>query len=594
MASAVQSNANLEKLHREILKKINKEQFESEYETFMDGIVSATFEFYCKFVIVNCTENIERTQSALYSPNLNNGGINKECYNKSTKELEFLKQPQIHLPFEESNNNTTDFIELETSGLNIENNFIDTTHMSLDVNGDNDLQTDDSLMSLDLKIEQKELQLNSNFENFENLSNESIGNGIQINSSMIQNVANNDSIEEDPKKSPGLKILKNLVEIENCKLEVEKCPDIREEFPQLNYSSILNKYGRKYGKRTLKKKEHQILNIGETSSSMKRKMEQPENHDKPNKIKRQRYKTSKKGKKVSKLSIDMNNLTLSTSSSNKLVQSDKNNIIYENGTNILMGVQISETSVNSLFVSQTNKDNVLNKELQIQQDSTENSTFNEEYLVSANNSNTLQMRIYPTNSTNNNDKSMGNSKIKSFNHSGLTMKTSDYKKLYEKDRKSLFNPDIIIRSNLSKNSVVNRCMKNENNKIEKKDDCVVNKKSKIQGFKIQLKNLSAKKNLSKKRNGLKKSSCSTIVEKKRFKIKKETIDKIVTNTKINIDTNKTKASITAKSLDISRCNNLPNTNTLENNSLPDWLKAKCILYNIKPVYIHVEPIVPKI
>jgi hypothetical protein len=37
----------------------------------MDGIVSATFEFYCKFVIVNCTENIERTQSALYSPNLN-------------------------------------------------------------------------------------------------------------------------------------------------------------------------------------------------------------------------------------------------------------------------------------------------------------------------------------------------------------------------------------------------------------------------------------------------------------------------------------------------------------------------------------------
>lgn len=48
-----------------------REQFESEFETFMDGIVNATFEYVCQFIIKNSLENIKRTQNALSSSSLN-------------------------------------------------------------------------------------------------------------------------------------------------------------------------------------------------------------------------------------------------------------------------------------------------------------------------------------------------------------------------------------------------------------------------------------------------------------------------------------------------------------------------------------------
>lgn len=628
-------------------------------------------------------------------------GVNKECFTKSTKDLELSKQSQVPCSSKESNNNTNDLnkvifshlynnssqndlnlldvtpketdgiinkketisfqnhkhvqtvsnhnhTEIETTNaLNIENNFIVTTHTSLNVNDDeDDFKTTEAIMSLALKAGQ-DIQFNSSddFET-ENLSDENIGAGFQINNSlMIQNGIIHDSLtEEEYQINNSLKILESLVNIEHDKLEVQKCMDIKEEFPQHKNSSNEKKQGKISDKTIVKKSEnqrskeklHQILDKEEISYGMKRKIKQLENHDKSKKIKKHKYKSSNKSKKVSKLSNDMNNLTLSTSSSIPVVQSDQNNKLSENGTlcssvlktfeggitTILKDVQISDTSVKSLLPSQTKKDNVLSKELQIQHYSTGNSTSNEEYLVSANNSNTLQIKTHPTHSINN-DRSMENSKTKSLNQSGLTMKTSDYKKLYEKDRKRLFNPDIIIRSSISKDSVINHCIKSDNNQIEKKDNCVVNKKSKIQEFKTQLENLSAKKNIPKRRNGLKvkitkpntannkktisedtlngldqKSSCSTIVKNSHHKCKKGKIkEKITYKNKKNVGINKNEDSRitkfseninTEENLEINTGNNLQNSNTLVDNSMPDWLKAKCIQYNIKPSHVVLE------
>lgn len=46
---------------------IFRNKFEFEYQNFIDGIVGATFEYVCQFIIKNSMDNIKRTQNALNS-----------------------------------------------------------------------------------------------------------------------------------------------------------------------------------------------------------------------------------------------------------------------------------------------------------------------------------------------------------------------------------------------------------------------------------------------------------------------------------------------------------------------------------------------
>lgn len=49
-----------------------RNKFGSEYKSFVDGIVGATFEYVCQFIIKNSMDNIKRTQSALNYFSLSN------------------------------------------------------------------------------------------------------------------------------------------------------------------------------------------------------------------------------------------------------------------------------------------------------------------------------------------------------------------------------------------------------------------------------------------------------------------------------------------------------------------------------------------
>jgi len=44
-----------------------RNQYEIEYQHFVDGIVGSTFEYFCQLIIKNSMENIKRTQNALSS-----------------------------------------------------------------------------------------------------------------------------------------------------------------------------------------------------------------------------------------------------------------------------------------------------------------------------------------------------------------------------------------------------------------------------------------------------------------------------------------------------------------------------------------------
>lgn len=487
-----------------------------------------------------------------------------------------------------------------TNELNIDNNCIDTDHSTLVVNED----TTKTFLSIAMKLSENEERYNcsDDFEN-ENISNESIGAAFQTSSSLeIQNEVNSDTyIEEDNQINNSLKLLQSLVNIEHDKLEVQKCSTTEEEHLLPNSSANEKKQGKvsdttnekKYKSHKSMDKVHQVSVKEDASKNMKRKkQESEENENKSKKVKHE-YKVSKKSKKVSRLQNDMNNLSTDFG---KNVKTDTKDI------------QIPDTSVKSPIASQSTKDNESSKELQVQKYTTENSKLNEEKnTVSVDDSNALLMKTNPAPTTNCSDKNVENVKTKSSNHSRSTKIPSDLKKMYDKYCQNLFSPDIIFKSNLPKDSLTNQCLKNENNVIckEKKDNNELDKKSKPRGqFKIPLTILSDKKKMSKDSSKLKKkivpkASTKTLSNSskdkndnkkyKRLKVEQDDCETVAIMNKNEESITKLPETInTVEILETNRINTLPNTNILEKNSMPDWLKAKCEECKIKPCYVRLE------
>lgn len=538
----------------------------------------------------NCSQSNASSLVIMGKKNFENDIINQ------TENTRFLNYKHS-----QSTNNSSLLIGIKPSNeVHTENNYIHNAHSSDNIEDDEeDVSTNQAIMSLALKISEQDINFNCSDDFDEQIINNSSSSSFFGDQNGDQNV-DSFKLEEEYKMTNSLKILESLVNIEHNKLEVQKSLTKNESNHPSNES--FEKKQTEDSNKTNSKK----------NKSRKSKKKELENIEKEEKITTKEYKNhcfeyQSKKRKTHKGKSYRSEAT-SFSSTN-------------NGT-----LDVINSNIKISLTSQNTKDDLPSNELKTHPDNDQSITFNKKELNitnttnSSNNSDIPAIKVFPIASTSNcSEKYANNSKKQSSNTSGSLMKTSDYKKLYEKDRKSLFSPDIIITSKPSKDCTNNCGIKKENNHLEKKDDCSPINTSKSRKSKLKMNNNKKKVSYSdtkvtitnRKRKEVvntksvsKRSSTSSSNQKlphtaignslnkyKRLRMH-ESLDEI----KNNSDTIETPLSETANILNNK---NIINTETLENNetnlgsseyqSLPGWLKAKCELYRIKPLYIVVNP-----
>lgn len=458
---------------------------------------------------------------------------------------------------------------------------------------DEDFKTNQAIMSLALKISQQ----NTNFNNSDDFD-EQIINGSSLFSEQNGDQNIDCKLDEEFKITNSLKILESLVNIEHNKLETQK--SFSEEELQSNIESFENTQNKMSNKTNFKKNKStqskEIIHKNVTKEE-----------------------TIKKTKSSSRKLITKKRKNHKRKSSNKKNQNDSNHdlTILSNlndfkeeetilfTTNTFHKLEIT-SSVGTTLTSQNVKDNLPSNELKTHSEEVENIPVNQKESNNttndSNDSNTSSIKVSPISSTSSyNEKGMDNSKNKSFNVSGSPMKNSDLKKLYLKDRKSLFSPEIIIRSKPTNNSTNNLCTKKVNTPIRISDRKLSIKKTKnlsnVEKTKSHKSTKSSKSSSNQKPSN---SSCLKIVSSqnkfkrlrmhKEIKINSDTHQNPLPNTEVdNNEVINIENSALENSVIVENTNS--NIGTLENMNLPEWLKAKCVLYNIRPLYVVLHPYV---
>lgn len=617
------------------------------------------------YILSNNSENDSNSLLLVEGENIKNTTINKI---EASSLHNYRPTLQIaHLSVEPTNNDLTLFNNLHN------NDSVNSAHSSAIM--EDDQKTTEAIMSLAMTI-----QTNFNFiDDFEsddiNVSNVCASNEIQTTKCLIEQngYQNTDplKLEEEFKMHNSLKLLESLVNIEHDKLEVQKSlteneiqPTIETNettrFKSSKKTNIMKKKSQKLHKNTLKEEEKE-----EEWLPSSNKRNRSKNKTKLNKIKTCMDKTSKKNKKV-EVQNTLNNVSTNNSSCSTKIQNDESISLALNGSLFSSYTKKPETivsttkttksldttsSVETQVENHNTKDCLQKNEFKQLSNSFESMPYNEKNNVLAvadNNSNAVLIKTSHVASTSGyNDKDVGNIKNKSSCLSSSVMKTSDYKKLYEKDRKSLFSPDVVVIKNapvkLLKDVENDLPIKKEYNLLQVKEDEDKNPKSKINKKEIDKKRKlskpevkATKSNPKTKRDSKSKpNNASTALEQKssyvrqsnnkRLRVSKPDAEaKTIAVSSANDGSNttdklKNKVSNNIDALNLQKLNSiniLKNNkfgegssrhqqlngvnvldskesigNTSEEEAMPEWLRKKFELYNIKPLYVVINPFI---
>ncbi|XP_025192743.1 putative uncharacterized protein DDB_G0285119, partial [Melanaphis sacchari] len=468
--------------------------------------------------------------------------------------------------------------------------------------------------------------------------------------------------EEEYKMKNSLKILQSLVNIEHDKLEVQKSLTTNEiqlnnEKNEINVyksskNTIIKKKKSRKSQENIHKEEEEWL-----PSNARQKNHSSKNRTKINKGKNHKNKAPKKNRKL-KTQKTLNNSSTSNSNCSVKIQNGQSTLLTMKESLVSSCTKKNETVVSTIKNTKS-LDTICSTETQmtylnvkycpptnelLELDDFENIPHSEKKkcLRKVKNSDMLPNKTCPIASTSgNNKKDVDNLKNKSSSSSSSTMKISDYKKLYEKDRKSLFSPDIIIKNISSKPSkdLTNVLhIKKEYNSIQKKEE--PEKKSKPAVCKVENNNKTSNKRKKSTKNNTdevkitencsklthdskSKSNHASSTKYKRIKLvkndkraktntvsntnnKSNTIDISVNKASGNNNTlgseklnrtmkmeNNMSGESTSKHQQLNEVNVLENKesdkNTLESETVPEWLRRLYVIHNIKPLYVIINP-----
>lgn len=373
--------------------------------------------------------------------------------------------------------------ELNASNkININNNYTQTSPSPVDI--EDDLNTTQALMSLAMKISEqdKHFRFDDGFEDetSTNSINQNIIDEISINNPIPRRTVNphieSHKMDEDLSKiKNSLKLLESLVNIEHNKLEVQKTEnDSQESNVKLNGKKLIKnlyeknkhyKHKKSLEKEQSPKNKKQKTNSKNKNKSRKAKKTKPNYNKLENQINFQNIISSSSIEIVNKQNNSLNNNSpLVSTSSNKSETKLHNNVNAKS----LDTISSFETILES-----PKKDNLSTHKLKAHVVDFENTLVDKNecngIIPIVNDNDALQIKNSLTASTSTCNETIGNNlKTNSSSWFGSTMKSSDYKKLYEMDRKSLFSPDIIIRSNPTKYSTNNKCITKTKQTINKK------------------------------------------------------------------------------------------------------------------------------
>lgn len=543
------------------------------------------------------------------------------------------------------------------------NDNVDSAHSSRII--DDDEQTTEAIISLALKIQQTNFTYDDEFEGVDiNVSNVPTTNEFQT--TIEQNGDQNTDplkLEEEYKIHNSLKLLETLVNIEHDKLEVQKSLKTENETEPIiqtndkmrlknsKKTNIRKKKSRKLQENIIKEEE----NEEEWLPSTDKQNRCSKNKTKTNKRKSHTDKASKKNKKV-KVKNTVNNLSTSNSSCSIEIQNDvdislalKSPSYTKKPETIVSTVRNTKSldttsSVRTQLVYHNTKDCLPTNEFKGFSDNIESMPHDEKknnLAVAVNNLNALLIKTTTVASTSGSNEKDDIIKNKSSSGlSGSLMKTSDYKKLYEKDRKSLFSPDVVIIKNVplkpSKDFSNDLHIKKEDqdkkpkSKIHKEESNskTSDKKRKLSNPKVKSTNRSPKmthNSKSKPNNALTSLEQKSLYKRSNNKCKRLKVTnsegKAKTNSVNNANDESNKnisENKVSDNIDTLELQALDRTNFLENNEFgegtsrhqqlngvnvfenkesnkdtlefeAEWLRKKCELYNIKPIWIVIDP-----
>lgn len=523
----------------------------------------------------------------------------------------------------------------QSNNINITSNSVSVpiTNPLISIEEDDDYQTTQAIMSLALNVSQQDIQFGYS-DGFEdgNITNSSfVSTSNETCSSFVVKVGDHSKSEEEY-TSHGLKILESLVNIEHNKLEVQKTL-VQNEFQESNIKLKDKEQGK------LLNKEIEIKKKKNSRSKDKLKKIKDEEDWTPDK-KKKKYSKDKKKSYKQKEKAENNNINVESEKclnksslnrhlngfiemqdnqssslfmkdslySNSVKKFDTVTIPKINKTNseifLLSSKNTNESPTNKL---KTNSDNVENP-LIIQTENI-NTTTNTD-IINFDSVLSKPNTFHVSSSTNShNEKYTLNPKIKTSNFC-LPKNSVDYQKLYDNDRKRLFNPDIIISSKPMKDSTI--CLIKENNLVQKPDTLSRSKKYKsITNSKVSSKNKNNSKfikvrftNDAFKKIKNKKTTCSKSITVKHNRSKNLKIHKSDIKSESNDNINNTEESNNIEFLkneDFSNVvlvnDNMNSMDTLEYKNVSEDIKydtyksieAQCELYNIKPCYVVINP-----
>lgn len=528
----------------------------------------------------NCSQSSASSLVIMEKKNVENVTINQS---ENTR-LHNFKHSQ-------STNNSSYLIGLKPSyEVNVENNYLPNAHSSDNIEEDEeDVRTNQAIMSLALKISQQDINFNCTDDFDEQIINNSSSSSFFADQNGDRN-ADPFKLEDEYKISNSLKILESLVNIEHNKLEVQK--SLTESESNLRGESFEKKQSKISNKTNLKKNDHKKFKNKELKSVEKEERITTKEH------RSHCFENQSKKRKFHKDKSSRSEETSSPLTSNKTLD-------------ITCSVEIPLTS-------QSTKDNLSSNELKTHFNIVDNITVNEKELNNTNivnESNVVSINSFPIASTSSySGKDMDNSKNKLSSISGSPMKPSDYnQKSYDKYCKSLFSDPIIITSKHSKNGTNSSNKKKENNNSEKNNNCSLFKsKSQKTSIKVKFSLPNIKKPVSNKNDykatittekrkkvanpkSVKSSSSKSSSKSHRNKSKKlkiyEPQDEIENNGNTNpniLENGNVTNAETIENLELE--NNGSHTYISEyNQQLPEWLRRKCELYKIKNLYVVVDP-----
>lgn len=599
----------------------------------------------------NNTPDPDKVQSHILNNNFQNKESLLKTTEKENGEITVFNEKDaspLHMDLQQKNNVSVSEDLNPLNETNTENNYVHTAHSLIGIEEssiEDDLKTTQSLISLAMTITQD--NINYKFvDDFEDLttcfSKVSCSNKIETKNNVVeengdQNIDPN-KLEEEYKINNSLKLLESLVNIEHSKLEVQK--NLTEELHKSNFESNEEKSSGISSHKSSRKKE-----TGKSKKKLPKSSDGEEwTPEEQKKEKHHYFKHKNKSVKKDHKNKLLNKKHRKVKSGNNLANLFLNSSIeMQDDQNISLVVHDSKSSSieNTATVISTTTDNTLNTtkseiiplpsektpsdlptdDLKTYSDNVENVLVNKKEIIQSivlNDCDHSTSSIISASSCKDEEHLKNKSNILSS-----AMKSINCKKLYEMDRKSLFSPDIIISSKPIKDSL-NDLIK-ENNQVKKTYNIISNEKLKVKRRK-EKKNHPSSPKKTKSSHGILKVKISnnktkithpsqavlnSISSSSNHKLTNSFTEKHKKFKKLKVlepdDNDKNKNVSSIEILESKETNNKDtskrqqlnlkqmteneksSTGYSEINSFPEWLKIKCATYNIKPLYVLIDP-----